>query len=213
MALHYRRTDEQERLTRRAVLSLGAAGLAATAGCAQLSSDDDDADDSLTDRFPDEEDVFTDVDVLTLRFDTTGEVIRWDESTRRRRQYLVEESDIEALSFTEEPLGGEDPHEFLEAIDYDEQTGLVLSDQVDACERQSLSYVQRRSGGGLRVRFCRTYRDPDIECSVGETHTQVTLAAVPVGFDSTPSGFGRGGSSRCRLPPGHPANDAAGVDQ
>ena len=195
------------------MLSLGVTGFAALAGCTQFTGEDADDSDDPEDRFPDEEDIFTDVEVLTLRFDTTDPVImKTDSSHRIGRRYLVDEADVDELEFVDEPLGGEDPYEFLRSIDYDEATALVLSDGVGACERQSLKYVRRRSGGGLRVRFCRTYRDPDVECSVGDQHTQVTLIEVPVSFDSQPSGFGRGGSSRCILPPGHPAGNAGVTD-
>ena len=221
MTLHSRFAERESRLTRRAVLSAGALSVAGLAGCTQLSGSSDDSgrgDDSRSaddaeapeDRFPDAEDLFTDLNVLTLRFDTTDEVVERDDDAGVRRPYLLDEEDVDALSFTEEPIGGEDPFEFLSDIDYDEATGLVLSNQVDGCEKSQLVYVKRRSGGGLRVQFCRTYRDPDIECSVDDQHTQITLAEVPVTFDRRPSGFGRGRSSQCTLPPGHPANEETG---
>ena len=221
MTLHSRFADGESRLTRRAVLSAGALSVAGLAGCTQLSGSSDDssrgddsrgADDAEApeDRFPDAEDLFTDLDVLTLRFDTTEEVVERDDDAGVRRPYLLDEEDVDALLFTEEPIGGEDPFEFLSDIDYDEATGLVLSNTVDGCRQQQLVYVKRRSSGGLRVQFCRTYRDPDVQCSVDDQHTQITLAEVPVTFDRRPSGFGGGRSSACTIHPDHPANDEAG---
>ena len=203
MALHMPLSDGQSRLSRRAVLSLAGAGLAATAGCSQFTAGDDaDADDMPG---PDPADAISGVDVRTFRFDTTRSVVEVDgEPGPPGRRYLISESDVAELTFTEDPLGDEDPLEFLESIDYSETTCLLLSDQVDACYRQRLQYVEQRSGGGLRVRFCRTYRDPDVECSTGDQQTQLTLIAVPINFDSQPSGFGRGSSSRCRVEPDHP---------
>lgn len=225
MALQRPPPDEQPRPTRRDLLAsgvtigattIGAATIAAVAGCTALEDRSDDGPDHDPavddDRFPDEEDIFTDLEVRTFRYATTDSVIERDEehySRRVGRQYVIDREDIEALSFVGEPIDGGDPIEFLERIDYDEATGIVLSRGVNACERQRLTYVERRSGGGFRVRFCRTYRDPDVACSTDDRHTQVTLIEVPESVDRRPSGFGRGGSSSCQLPPGHPANDGS----
>lgn len=209
MALQDRRTDRQWSLSRRSVLAAGAAAIGSIAGCtdADRSSDSDFEED----RFPDEEEIYDGATVLTVRYNTGDRgVIEVDEETHRRgRRYVIDEEDVEALSFPREPIDADPdaPKAFLEAIDYDEASALVLSDRVGGCTRHQLQYVKQRGGGGLRVQFCRTYRDPEIECSTDDSHTQLTLIEVPEPFDHQPSGFGRGRSSSCRLPPDHPGRD------
>lgn len=202
MALHKTSLDRKRRLSRRTVLSLGATGaLTAIAGCAQLSSDDS-ADDRPA---PEPADAIDGVEVRTFWYEQTGEIVTTGEDpVPVGRQYIISESDVAALTFTDEPIDGGDPREFLQSLEYAEETALVLVDEVDACHRESLQYVEERSGGGLSVQFCRTYRDPDVECSTDDQQTQLTLIAVPISFDSEPSGFSRGGSSRCQVQPDHP---------
>lgn len=210
MALHETARDPSL-LTRRAVLSLGAASAVSIAGCAYLS-DEDDPNDEPVPNVPDEEDIISGVDAHYLRFDTNTEVVEFDDADdpRFRRPYIRSEEQVEAVTFHGEPLGGEDPTEILRSIDYQESTALVVSRGVGGCTRRSLNYVEYRSNqpnDGFRVRFCATHRDPDIECSTADSHTQVTILDVPVTLDARPSGFGRGGSSSCHLPIEHPANN------
>lgn len=198
-------------LRRRTVLALGAGALASVAGCTQLTDEESD-DESDDDRFPDEEDLFLDVERENYRFDTTEDVLVDGQGDPLGRKYVIEADDIEDIEFRAEPIDGGDPYSFLERINYEETTGVVIESDTDACEELSVQYVTRRDGGGFRVQFCRTKRDPDIECSVGEQHRQVTVLAVPVSFDRQPSGFGMGRSSSCTLPPEHPAS-SGGEDE
>lgn len=211
MALH--ETAQNPRLTRRAVLSLSAASAIATAGCTTLTEEDD-PDDQSGPSVPDEEDVISGVEAHYFRFDTDSEVVEFEniDDPGYRRHYVRSEEHIDAVTFHGEPLGDEDPEETLWNIDYEESTALVLSRTVNGCTKQSLNYVKYRGqhpSDGLRVRLCSTYRDPDVECSTDDSHTQVTVLDVPVTLDARPSGFGHGGSSSCDLPIEHPANDGA----
>lgn len=189
--------------TRRAFLGLGTGALSLVSGCA----DSDPRDDRPPDPVPDEDDVFTDLEVRRFRFDTTTEVVEWDADPR---PYVTSDADVAEIAFRIEPIGadsGDDPVAFLRGIDFDEATGLLLEFRTGACYKQAVQYVARRDGGGLEARFCETMRDPSVACSVDETQTQVTLIEVPVAFEDEPNSVSYGSGSGCRLPPDHPASD------
>lgn len=200
--------------TRRGFLRLGAGTLSvAVAGCTERlgidSSDDDDADDSP--RW-DEDEIITDVTVHTSRLDVdldrSESVVRYrdDDSSgvRRRLPYVVSQSDVDALEFTHEPPDVDDVRDFLRGTDYDETTVFVHERGVGSCYELKLQYVRRRNGGGFSPQFCQAKRDPSVECSLDRRQYQLTLLRVPESYESAPSGSGRGHSSDCRLPPGHP---------
>ncbi|MWV40458.1 hypothetical protein [Natrialba sp. INN-245] len=80
-----------------------------------------------------------------------------------------------------EPGGDpDDPLSFLRGIDYEESTGLLVQEEVSACYRNALQYVEHRNGDGVRVQFCQAKRDPDVECSVDDRRMQVTMIEVPI---------------------------------
>lgn len=199
--------------SRRQLLHVGAATLALATGCvgSDEASSADDADPPAEDRLDDLE-LIDGVESRTLRFDATERpVVEADSDGEHdpRLPYIVDRSELDALRLTAEPLGDgsadpDDPFAFLEDLDYDRSTGLVLQDRVEACYRYVVQYVEERDPDGFRVQFCRTFRDPDVECSIDEQQVQVTLLDVPIAYDSSPRGFGSGRTRNCRLPPNHP---------
>lgn len=122
-----------------------------------------------------------------------------------RLPYVISDEQANALGIDPEPPDVDDLRTFLDATDYDEETVLVHDRPTSACRKRAVLYVERRGGGGYSTQFCTTTREPSIECDVDETHHQITLIRLPEGVDRVPSGSGRGGRSRCMLPPGHPA--------
>lgn len=128
-----------------------------------------------------------------------------------RWPYVIDEDDVDQLSFRIEPNEVGEAWEFLRQTDYDESSVFIAERRVRGCQRLELMYVERRGGTGDRLagQFCSVLRDPSVECSEEEMHTQLTLVRVPVVYDDPPSGWGGGGSSSCRLPPDHPAHPEA----
>lgn len=202
--------------SRRRFLQAGAGALAVAAGC--VGTDDtrspDDSDPIAEDRI-DELDLIDGVESRSFRVDAVDRpVVEFehdDENGRTRLPYVVDRSQFEALRLTAEPVVAaddsvdpDDPFGFLGDLDYDRSTGLVVQNRVEACYRYTVQYVEERDRDGVRVQFCRTFRDPDVECSVDTEHVQITLLDVPIAHESSPRGFGSGRSRNCRLPPNHP---------
>lgn len=198
-------------VSRRRLLQAGVGALVVVPGCNGIDRDDpEDEDDEIL--------VIDGVESRTLRFDTTDLPVieSRDDDGRSHGRYVLEESDVDDLEVLEDPIADgeesgdrDDPLSFLREIDYDEATGVIVQREVSACYRQGLQYVQHRSDedSGVSVQFCRTKRDPQVECSVDDRQVQVTLLEVPVTYDVHPGGFGTGSSHSCRLPPDHPAAD------
>lgn len=179
----------------------------------------------------DEEDVITDASVLTRRIpdvelDPQERIIDYregeddssdgdgssddDESTsapRPRLPYVVADEHVDMLAFRPELPDPEGVESFLRETDYDESTVLLVEREVSACHRWELQYVEIRSSNRLAPQFCSVVRDPSVECSVDDTHLQVTVIRVPVAYTTPPPGSGLGHSSSCTLPPDHPVRE------
>ena len=196
---------------RRQFLALCAGVLATTgAGCVDDETSPGPDDDPVG---PDEEDVITDVATHVSRLDvdlgTHESVLSYEEAPdeqvwERRLPYVIDDDDADALVVDPRPENIEGVRAFLQDTDYDEETVLAFDFDVSACHRSAVMYVERRSSDRLTPQFCRTTRDPMIECSTDSRHRQLTLIRVPEAYDRPPSGHGRGESANCRLPPGHP---------
>ncbi len=182
--------------TRRAFLAATAASVASLAGC----SGSDEASTSVP---PDPEDVITNVEFNTVRFDVTDVLGTADADQPRGFVYLRSTADVDGLEFSAEPIDGEVPIDFFRAIDYDTNTGLVVETELSACHHHVPQYAEWRGENRLGVQFCRTMRDPSVECDLEDRHAQITAVSVPVTLDTDPSVSGFGVSGSCELPPGH----------
>lgn len=209
--------------TRRSLLRR-AACLAAVplAGCADSTSSSRSEPPSL-----DEEDVITDVAVLTRRLedvepDPQERVVDYrDEEDDSyggedgetggpppQWPYVVADEHVDRLEFRHELPDANGVESFLRDTDYDESTVFIAEHGVSACHRWELQYVEIRSSNRLAPQFCRVMRDPSVECSVDEKHLQVTFVRVPMAYETPPPGSGRSHGSSCSLPPDHPAREA-----
>ena len=186
--------------TRRAFLTATAASVATLAGC----SGSDEASTSVP---PDPDDVITDIEYETVRFDVTDVLGTAGADQSRGFVYLRSPADVDELEFSAEPIDGKAPIEFLRAIDYDTHTGLVVETELSACHYHVPQYAEWRAEDRLGVQFCGTMRDPSVECELEDRHAQITAVSVPVTLDTDPSGSGFGVSGSCELPPEHPAGD------
>lgn len=208
--------------TRRRLLSGCAATLSITiAACVGEYAD---PTDGSSEPGPDEEDVIVDVTTYTTRLEagpspgdsllSYEEPADEDHQIGRELPYVINDDDAEALIVDPEPPDVEALRTFLGSTDYDEATVLAFDFDVSACHEWRVMYVEHRSGSGFAPQFCSTTRDPQLECSTDETHRQLTLIRVAEAVDRVPHGHGRGRSSSCRLPSGHPARaDAPGADR
>ncbi|MDR5674192.1 Uncharacterized protein AArcCO_1608 [Halalkaliarchaeum sp. AArc-CO] len=197
------------------------AGLLAVplAGCL----DAPESSDSESDIGPDPENVITDVTVLSQRLeidiDRGEQIVTYDEShddaegQSLRLPYVIDSTHVGLLEFSRELPDPGRVEEFLQKTEYDDASVLIEESSVSACRRNRLQYVHRRSSGSrLAPQFCSTMRDPAVDCSADENQYQITFIRVPVPFESPPSGSGRGWSSRCELPPDHPASGAKPIE-
>lgn len=205
MALHTRR--------QLVAAGLGTVSMALLAGCADGERPNADEDEANGNRQPNEhepglEEPLTELSVETVRFDPdVDRLIAQDDAEdtnieNLRLPYIVETAQLELIDLQSDPIGDvDDSLSFLREIDYDEATGLLVEREVDVCHRYTLQYVeQRRSGDGVRTQFCRTTRDPSIECAVDDRHIQLTMVELPFATDEPYSGFGSGHSQSCRPP-------------
>lgn len=184
--------------TRRAFLTATGA-IATLAGC----SGSDEASTSVP---PEPDDVITDIEFETVRFDGADVLGTADADEPRRFVYVLSAADVDKLEFSDEPIDGDVPTEFLRSIEYGSQTGLVVETAVSACYYHAPQYVEWRAEDRLGVQFCETMRESSVECSSEEQQTQITAISVPVTLD-TDSGSGVGISGSCRLPSEHFASD------
>jgi len=196
---------------RRRFLSICAGAFAvSTAGCL---GDDSTSDDSPTG--PDPEDVIAELSTYTTRLEVDLErhesAFEFDEDAlddegprSPRLPYVITDEQAEALVVEPEPDDIEELRSFLHETDFDEETVIVEERSVDGCHEAIVTHVRHRNGSGFSTQFCTTPRDPSVECSVEETHRQLTLVRVPESYDQVPSGSGRGSSSGCGLPSYHP---------
>ncbi|AUX09897.1 hypothetical protein AArcSl_2273 [Halalkaliarchaeum desulfuricum] len=203
-------------LQRRDVLRCTAGLLAIPlAGCLG----DSESSDSASEIGPDPENVITDVTVLSQRLEVdierSEQIVTYDEThedaDRRslRLPYVIDEEHVPLLEFDRELPDHQRVDQFLRETDYDDATVLIEESSISGCHRHRLQYVHRRpSGDRLAPQFCSVMRDPSVDCSTDVNHYQITFIRAPVAYESPPSGSGRGWSSRCDLPPDHPASDA-----
>lgn len=190
--------------------------VASVAGCLDGSSDPS-TDGSSTDGSsdPPEFEVVGGVTAYSTRVEVALEpsesLLSYEESegaaTDRSLPYVTSDADVEALVIDPEPPEVDEVRSFLRETEYDDATVMAIDLDVSACHRYTTMYVEPRSGGGFAPHFCHTLRDPELTCSIDETHRQLTLLRVPEPVEAVPSGHGQGRSSNCRLPPGHPGRD------
>ncbi len=194
--------------TRRRLLAagLGSINISLLAGCAegeQLDSEEANRNGQSEGDEPGLNEPLTDLSVETVRYEVGGDkLITEDDGEDLRLPYLTEKEQLELIDLRRDPIEDiEDPLSFLREIDYDESTGLLLEREVDACRRYTLQYVEQRRGGeGVRTEFCRTTREPSIECDIDDQHIQLTMVELPFATDEPYSGFGSGHSQSCRPP-------------
>ncbi len=189
--------------TRRRLLAagLGAASSSLVAGCTNGERPNSE---EVNEDEPGLEEPLTDLSVETVRFEADVDrlIDEDDDAENLRLPYIFDEEHLELIELRDDPIDDVgDPFSFLHEIDYDEATVFLHEREVDACYRYTFQYVEQRSSGeGVRVQFCRTTRDPDVECEVGDRHIQLTMIELPLATDEPYSGSGRGHSASCTAP-------------
>lgn len=208
-------------LSRRAVISVGAALSAALAGCNDtFSGGRSDGDSTATSTPPDDpapEDrlpanAITDLDVLTVRDSTTDPFLTFesDSETRSRQFLLTDDADVDQIAVEREPEGVDAIRPFLEATDFAERSVAVHQGPVDECYVHHVEYVEA-SDRRYSVQFCAVLRDATVECDADARDLQATLVRFPYAYDDEPNRRSSGRSSRCLLGPPDP--DEIGGDE
>jgi hypothetical protein len=193
---------------RRFLAGCGSTLAVVLAGC---SSTDEPSDDD-TPRFPEPDDILTDVETFTTRVDAElsrdESVVEFDsgeeDGEEQSGRFVGDTETAAAMQLSPAPDDADAALSFVRGTDFDDASIMHEEFTVSGCHEHALQYVELEPDN-LSLRFCQVFRDPSVDCSLEESHQQVTLVRVPKQDDEQPRTYGAGHSSNCRLPDDHPA--------
>lgn len=191
--------DGASSVTRRSFLATSGVVIGGfTAGCTGNSGSSMSSQEIGAGRIP--SDAVDEYEYIHLRNSRAEPIITVDETNRRSRLLLINESDLERIEFTEDVTGGASAKELLETTDFTTESVILHQRTVEECYLLHLQYVVARPDE-YRIQFCQVLRDADVECRADVSVMQATLIRIPVAYDERPSSSGSGRRSTCFDPP------------
>lgn len=191
--------DGPSSVTRRSFLATSGVVIGGlTAGCTGNSSSSMSSQEIGPGRIP--SDAVDEYDYIHLRHSRAEPIITVDETNRRSRLLLTDESDLERIEITEEVNGSTAAKELLETTDFTTDSVILHQRTIEECYLLHLQYVVARPDQ-YRIQFCQVLRDADVQCRANVSVMQATLIRIPVAYDERPSSSGSGRRSTCYDPP------------